>query len=270
MAVNSKNELAVKAAGKPPVAAATPASATPASATLASAKLAGATVLVNAMSQPAKPLSPMRTRLPARPGLPAAAPSAAAVEPPTSLAPPSAISPSTPPERGLPERQPPAGIPAPLDPPSMMSTVTPAVPVAVPQPIASPTLNPGGMPPLPKMEKMMKNAEQFMAFSQANVQAMMKSGQIWTAGLQGLSKQMAANAQLALDETVSTMKALTSVKSIKEALELQTSLAKSTVEKAVAGTTQITESSMKLAGETMAPITERMQAAAQTFAISAA
>ncbi len=131
------------------------------------------------------------------------------------------------------------------------------------------TINPGDQQPNKKVETIMKTAEQFVAFSQANVDAFVKSSQIWTTGLQGLSKQMAANAQLALDETVSTLKAMTSVKSVKEAIELQTSLARTAMEKAVSGTTQITETSIKLAEETLAPITERMHVAAQTFTVAA-
>ena len=46
----------------------------------------------------------------------------------------------------------------------------------------------------------MKTAEQFITFGQGNVEAMVKSSQIVASGLQDLSKQMAANAQAAMDE----------------------------------------------------------------------
>ena len=45
--------------------------------------------------------------------------------------------------------------------------------------------------------------------------------------LQELGKQIAANAQASFDETMSTFKALTSVKSVKDAFDLQASLARS-------------------------------------------
>ena len=80
---------------------------------------------------------------------------------------------------------------------------------------------------------MMKTAEQFISFSQGNFEAMVKSSQIVATGLQDLTKQIAANAQATMDETMSTFRALTTVKSVKEAMELQPSLAKSTFEKAV-------------------------------------
>src|ERR1700752_3997573 len=63
------------------------------------------------------------------------------------------------------------------------------------------------------MEKAMKTAEEFVAFSQGNFEALVKSGQIWAAGVQDIGKQIAANAQASLDETMSTFKAMTSVKS---------------------------------------------------------
>ena len=44
------------------------------------------------------------------------------------------------------------------------------------------------------MEKAMKTAEELVAFGQGNVEAMVRSSQIWAAGLQDISKLIAANA----------------------------------------------------------------------------
>ena len=59
------------------------------------------------------------------------------------------------------------------------------------------------------------------AFSQGNLEALMKSGQVWASGVQDIGKQMAASAQSSFDETLSTFKALSSVKSFKDAFDLQ-------------------------------------------------
>ena len=115
------------------------------------------------------------------------------------------------------------------------------------------------------MEKTMKSAEELVSFSQGNVEALMKCGQIWATGMQDLSKSFAATAQAQLDQTVSTWKALAGVKSIKEAMDLQTSLARSSVEAAVAETGKLTDASMKLAEQTMAPITARVTLAVEKF-----
>src|ERR1700761_8158041 len=71
------------------------------------------------------------------------------------------------------------------------------------------------------MEKAMKTAEELMAFSQGNLEAMVRSGQIWAAGVQDIGKQMAALSQASFDETLSTFKALTGAKSLKDAFDLQ-------------------------------------------------
>src|SRR5579883_3237553 len=111
------------------------------------------------------------------------------------------------------------------------------------------------------MEKAMKTAEELVAFSQGNVEAMMKSGQIWAAGVQDIGKQIAANAQASLDETLSTFKALSSAKSFKDAFDLQAGLARSTLEKTVAESGKLTDASVKLTEQALAPLTARFSLA---------
>lgn len=115
------------------------------------------------------------------------------------------------------------------------------------------------------MEKAMKTAEELMAFGQGNVEAMVKSGQIWAAGLQDISKLIAANAQASFDETMSTFKALSSAKSLKDAFELQASLARTTIEKTLAESGKLTDASMKLTEQTLAPLTARVSLAVEKF-----
>jgi phasin family protein len=119
------------------------------------------------------------------------------------------------------------------------------------------------------MEKAMKTAEELVAFGQGNVEALVKSGQIWAAGVQDIGKQMAASAQASFDETMSTFKAFTSVKSLKDAFDLQSSLARSTMEKTLAESGRLTDASLKLTEQTLAPITARVSLAVEKFAKSA-
>ena len=119
------------------------------------------------------------------------------------------------------------------------------------------------------MEKAMKTAEELMAFSQGNLEAMVKSGQIWAAGVQDIGKQIAANAQASFEETMSTFKALTSVKSVKDAFDLQATLARTTVEKTLSESGKLTDASMKLTEQAMAPITARFSLAMEKFAKAA-
>jgi phasin family protein len=116
-----------------------------------------------------------------------------------------------------------------------------------------------------KEKPIMKTAEQFITFGQGNVEALVKSSQIVATGLQDISKQIAANAQAAMDETLSTIRALATVRSVKEAFDLQATLARTTFEKAVSQTGQITETSFKLAEQAMEPIAGRVTLAVETF-----
>jgi phasin family protein len=119
------------------------------------------------------------------------------------------------------------------------------------------------------VEKAMKTAEELMAFSQGNVEAMVKSGQIWAAGMQDISKQVAATAQASFDESLSTFKALTSVKSLKDAFDLQSSFARAALEKTLAESGKLTDASVKLTEQALAPITARVTMAMEKFAKTA-
>jgi phasin family protein len=116
------------------------------------------------------------------------------------------------------------------------------------------------------MEKAMKTAEEMVAFGQGNMEALVKSGQIWAAGMQDLGKQIAANAQASFEETMSTFKAFSSVKSLKDAFDLQSNLARTTMEKTLAESGRLTDASLKLTEQTLAPITARVSLAVEKFA----
>lgn len=111
----------------------------------------------------------------------------------------------------------------------------------------------------------MRTAEDFLSFNQANIEAFVKSGQIVATGLQDITKQIAANAQASVDETVSTFRALTAVRSVKEAIDLQAAFARAAIEKAVTQTGQVAETSFKVAEQALAPIAGRVSLAVESF-----
>lgn len=115
------------------------------------------------------------------------------------------------------------------------------------------------------MDKVMKSAEEFMSFGQGNLEAMMKASQIWATGVQEISKSVAATAQAQMDAAMSSMKALATVKSLKDAVELQSTMTRSSVETAVTEASKLTDASMKLAEQAMAPITARVTLAVEKF-----
>jgi phasin family protein len=116
-----------------------------------------------------------------------------------------------------------------------------------------------------QMEKAMKTAEEVLVFSQGNMEALMKASQIYASGFQDISKHFAACGKSSLEETVAFTKSLMSVKSVREAVELQTGFTKSSIEKAVSETSRLTDASVKLAEQASAPITARFTLAVETF-----
>jgi phasin family protein len=119
------------------------------------------------------------------------------------------------------------------------------------------------------MEKAMKTAEELVAFNQGNVEAIVKSSQIWASGVQDLSKHFVAAAKASLDEGMAAFKALTTAKSLRDAIELQTSFARSALEKTMAESGKLTDASIKLTEQTLAPITARVTVAVEKFAKAA-
>ncbi len=115
------------------------------------------------------------------------------------------------------------------------------------------------------VEKAMKTSEEVLAFSQGNLEALMKASQIYAAGFQDISKHVAAASKASIEETVVFSKSLMGVKSVKEAVDLQTGFAKSSIEKVVSESNKLADVSMKLAEQAMAPLTARMTLAVETF-----
>ena len=115
------------------------------------------------------------------------------------------------------------------------------------------------------MDKVIKTTEKVTQFSKGNMEAVVKSGQILSSGLTDMSRTMAENARTGFEEAMSVFKAMTSAKSVKEAFELQSSFARTRLEKVVTESSQLTEQSLKLAEQAFAPITARVNAAVETF-----
>ena len=123
------------------------------------------------------------------------------------------------------------------------------------------------------MEQMTKGAEGFMKaaeevseFGRGNLEAFTKAAQTWATGTQDLARQAMALAQGMTDHTVEGAKALSTVKSLNEAAEIQAKFAKAAVEKAVAESAKMQEAVFKLAEQASAPISARMTVAMEKLA----
>lgn len=112
-------------------------------------------------------------------------------------------------------------------------------------------------------ETMMKAAEEAAEFGRGNVEALTKATQIYVAGVQDLGRQTFAIMQGLTDHALEGAKALSSVKSLHEAAQIQSNYARAAVEKSVAESAKLGEAALKLTEEAMAPLTARVTLASE-------
>jgi phasin family protein len=112
----------------------------------------------------------------------------------------------------------------------------------------------------PKMtvQTLTKTTEKITSLGQENVEAMIQSGKIWAAGYQDIAMMIVSTAQAQIEQTISAWTALVSAKSLKEAMDFQSNLPHVSFEKTLAETGKITDASLKLTEETLAPIAARI------------
>ena len=109
------------------------------------------------------------------------------------------------------------------------------------------------------------NVEELVSLGQGNFAALLKAGQIWTTGLQQLATQVAASAQASLGETLAVFTALSSAKSPQDALDLQTRLVRSVLDRTLAESSRAGEALVKLLEQTLAPLANRATLTVETF-----
>lgn len=87
-----------------------------------------------------------------------------------------------------------------------------------------------------------------------NLNAMMKSGQIWAEGLSEISKTFAKMAQAHLDANLAMMKALTNSKSAQETLNIQNDFIKKATDSTISDSKNLSDATQKLTHDSMIPI----------------
>jgi len=115
------------------------------------------------------------------------------------------------------------------------------------------------------IEKSSKQAEKIVRFGQANIEALTKSSQIWVEGVQDLSQQVADSFQASVLETMGVLGTLGTAKSLKEAIDRQSGLARTALEKAMSESGRLRQASLKLIEQALAPLTARVNVAVETF-----
>jgi phasin family protein len=119
------------------------------------------------------------------------------------------------------------------------------------------------------LNTVINSTQDFVAAGKANLEAVNASGKIWAAGVQDLTRQMAATLQASYEESVVAFKALSAAKSLKEVIELQSNYSKAALAKAVAESKKVSETSVRLTEQVLAPLQARVAVAVGSFAKAA-
>lgn len=115
-------------------------------------------------------------------------------------------------------------------------------------------------------ERAVKVSKDFAAFSQGTLEAFAQASQIYARGSQDLFRQMAESSQAAFAETLATVRALVTAKTVKERLELQTNFVRTSATRAVSESSRFATAGIELAEKVAAPLTARAVVAAEAIA----
>ena len=105
--------------------------------------------------------------------------------------------------------------------------------------------------------------------AKGNVEAVVESGKIMTAGIQDLGKSYADEAKSAYETATADMKEMASVKSPTELFQLQGKIMRRNFDAMVATSSKSSEAAMKLANDVIAPISARVNIAAEKMSKAA-
>ena len=100
-------------------------------------------------------------------------------------------------------------------------------------------------------------AGQMTEAAKANVEAMVESTRIATAGARDLGQELLASGRTGVEQASTSVKSLVEAKSPTEFFQLHTELTKSSFDRMVAEGSKLTEQMVKLAGEAMQPLSNR-------------
>lgn len=120
------------------------------------------------------------------------------------------------------------------------------------------------------MEKNMKTMTDMTDFAKGNVEALIESAKAAAAGAETMTTHFVETSKKSAEEAQAAFKSFTTAKSPNEFMAAQNDFAKAQFDKAVANMSHFTETWMKLAGEVVQPISNRMAVAAETVKKSVA
>jgi phasin family protein len=110
-----------------------------------------------------------------------------------------------------------------------------------------------------------KVAEELADLTRANVEAIVEAGRVAAEGARSIGQNVVSKQRDSVEQTADAIRTLAEAKSPTEYLQLQSEFARASFDRAVAETSKLTESLVKLAGEAFQPLTNRATANAERF-----
>ena len=115
------------------------------------------------------------------------------------------------------------------------------------------------------VKRSQKVAEELADLARANVEAVVEAGRVAAEGARSISQNVVAKQRDSVEQTADAIRSLAEAKSPTEYLQLQGEFARASFDRAVAESSRLTESFVKLAGEAFQPLSNRASANAKRF-----
>jgi phasin family protein len=110
-----------------------------------------------------------------------------------------------------------------------------------------------------------KVAEELADLARANVEAVVEANRVATEGARSIGQDVVAKQRDSFEQAADAIRSLAEAKSPTEYLQLQSDFARASFDRAIAESSKLTESLVKLAGEAFQPLSTRATANAERF-----
>ena len=115
------------------------------------------------------------------------------------------------------------------------------------------------------VKRSQKVAEELADLARANVEAVVEAGRVASEGARSIGQNVVASSRDGVEKAADAIRSLAEAKSPTEYLQLQSDFARASFDRAVAESSRLTESLVKLAGEAFQPLSSRATANAERF-----
>jgi len=115
------------------------------------------------------------------------------------------------------------------------------------------------------VKRSQKVAEELADLARANVEAVVEAGRVASEGARSIGQEAVTSGRDSFEQAADAIRSLAEAKSPTEYLQLQSDFARASFDRAVAESSRLTESLVKLAGEAFQPLSNRASANAERF-----